>query len=116
MADEKAGDVQELMLETLRIQLATVNAGIAFWSGWVESASKFSLAATEEMVKIRDNGDDSSSVGRLTDLSRGFLREMTELPEKAAAQFSADVVKGSSRRKQDGPSPARPPRAAKAKT
>ena len=44
---------------TVRIQLAAMEAGITFWSGWVESASKFSVSADQELLKIIERGEEA---------------------------------------------------------
>src|SRR5438045_1761425 len=96
MAEDRTEDIQQLMRETARVQLATLNAAIAFWSGWVGTASKFAIAANQELLKISEGGEGSNEVaGRLTDLSREFLRELAELPNQAVSQFNSEVQRES---------------------
>src|SRR2546421_7073384 len=103
MAEDKAQETKEtketselkdVFIETVRVQLAAMEAGITFWSAWVESASKFAVAADQEFLKIiQSGGEADEAIGHLTDLSREFLRNVTELPNKAVAEFNAKIEK-----------------------
>ena len=101
-------DVRQILLESARIQFGALNAAVAFWSGWVERTSKLAQAANEQMLLLGKEGSDANKiVGRITDLSREYLRSLTELPNQAVARFNADAAK-------PGPAKARR-RAARAK-
>lgn len=101
MAEDKAdatketketSELRDVLVETVHIQLAAMEAGITFWSGWVESASKFAVAADQELLNIIQRGDEANdAIGHLTDLSREFLRKVTELPNQAVAEFNAKI-------------------------
>jgi hypothetical protein len=87
-------DVRQVLLESARIQFGALNAGVAFWSGWVECTSKLAQAANEQMLLLGKGGSDANKiVGRITDLSREYLRSLTELPNQAVARFNSDVAK-----------------------
>ena len=87
-------DVRQVLLESARIQFAALNAGVAFWSKWVESTSKLAQSANEQiMVLSKDDADSNKVVGKITDLSREYLRSLTELPNQAVARFNADLAK-----------------------
>jgi hypothetical protein len=87
-------DVRQVLLESARIQFAALNAGVAFWSGWVENTSKLAQAANEQLLSLSKEGlDANKAVGKLTDLSREYLRSLTELPNQAVKRFNADVAK-----------------------
>ncbi len=108
MPKTRTEDIRAVMMDTAKVQLAALNAGIEFWSGWVESASKFALAANKELMELTSgdaNADETLS--RLTDSTRKYLDAVTELPSRAATRFAADVKE--TRRN------ARPRRSAKAK-
>ncbi len=80
------------MLETARMQLATLNAGIEFWSGWVESAGKLAQTVNKELATLgKDGAKADEIVSRITDSSRKYLAAMSDLPEKAAARFKKDL-------------------------
>ena len=87
-------DVRQVLLESARIQFAALNAGVAFWSAWVESTTKLAQAADEQLILLGKEGTDANKVvGKITDLSREYLRSLTELPTQAVARFNADVAK-----------------------
>ena len=86
-------DVRQLMIETARVQFATLNAGIVFWSGWLESASKLAQTLNTELTNLGKEGSDTDKMlSKITDSSREYLRKMTELPEAATARFKKDVA------------------------
>jgi hypothetical protein len=81
-------------LESARVQFAALNAGIVYWSGWLQSTSKLAEAMSEQMMLLSQEGSDANKVvGKMTDLSRQYLRSLTELPNEAVARFNADVAK-----------------------
>ena len=87
-------EVRAIIMEAARVQLAALNAGIAFWSGWVDSAAKFAEEVNRELASVADTSTDTDAgelVGRLTDSSREYLRRMTELPNIAVDRFNADL-------------------------
>jgi hypothetical protein len=89
---KKIDDVREIMLETARIQFATLNAGVVFWSGWVENASKTAQAISAQLALVGKEGSDTDKIlGKITDLTRVYLRTTTELPNTAVARFNADI-------------------------
>ena len=91
---KETSELKDVFIEIVRVQLAAMEAGITFWSGWVESASKFVIAADQELLRIIQSGDEANeAIGRLTDLSREFLRKVTELPNQAVAEFNARIEK-----------------------
>ena len=101
-------DVRQVLLESARIQFAALNAAVTFWSGWAEKTSKLAQAANEQLVLLGKEGADANKiVGTVTDLSREYVRSLTELPNQAVTRFNSDVAKG-------GPAKARS-RAARAK-
>jgi hypothetical protein len=85
-------DVRAVMLETARMQLATLNAGIEFWSGWVDSAGKLAQTVNKELAALGNDGANADEVvSRITDSSRKYLTAMSELPERAVARFKEDL-------------------------
>lgn len=92
MDEQRSDDIRAVMLESARVQVATLNAGIAFWSGWVDAAGKYVQATTRELATVGEpDVNVDAVVGRLTDSSREYLRRITELPNLAVTQFNADV-------------------------
>jgi len=82
------------MIEVARTQLAAVTAALKFWGGWVESADKYTQGISEELNRVSQAGADSREfVGRLTDLSREYLRDMISLPNLAVEHFTNEIEK-----------------------
>lgn len=81
-----------MLVEAARTQLAAVSAGITFWSGWVESADKYTRALNDELTKLEASGDSTDIVGRLSDLTREYLRNMTHLPSTAVKEFNTQLA------------------------
>jgi hypothetical protein len=97
------------MIETAKVQLATLNAGIEFWTRWVESAGKFAQTANVELAKL-SKGDVKAdeTLSRIADSGRVYLEAMTELPNRAVARFNSDLGGFTEKR-------AKPTRSARAK-
>lgn len=92
--------VRQVMIETARVQFASLNAGIAFWSGWLESASKFAQTLNTQLTNLGKEGSDTdATLSKITDSSREYLRKITELPEAATARFKKDVAAAATQRK-----------------
>ena len=92
MAKDSTNDVRDIVVESLRVQLATVNAGITFWQAWVERAADFAEAASKDLFQLTETDADVSKViGRVTDTTRKYLREVTELPNLAVAKFNSEM-------------------------
>jgi len=87
-------ELRGIMLEVARTQLAAVTAALKFWGGWVESANRYTQKISAELARVSDGTDGSDKfVGRLTDSSREYLREMTELPNIAVDHFVSEIEK-----------------------
>ena len=88
----RQGDqLRGVVVEAARTQLAAVSAVIKFWSGWVESADKYTRAVNDELAKIEEAGDTGDLVGRLSDLTREYVRNMTQLPSIAVKEFNTQL-------------------------
>ncbi len=82
------------MIEVARTQLAAVTAALKFWGGWVESADKYTQSISQELTRVSQGGANSKEfVGRLTDLSREYLRNMISLPNVAVDHFTNEIEK-----------------------
>lgn len=87
-------EIREIMVEVARTQLAAVTAALKFWGGWVESAEKYTQKVSAELTRVSEGTDDSQQfVGRLTDFSREYLREMITLPTTAVDHFANEIEK-----------------------
>ncbi len=86
-------EIQKLVVQAARTQLAAIRAATKFWAGW-PSADKYTETINDELAKISEGTTNSSQVfGRLTDLTREYLRNITELPNQSIRQFTADIEK-----------------------
>jgi hypothetical protein len=92
MQKKTSQDVRAVMVETAKVQLATLNAGIEFWSGWVQTAGKFAQDINKQISTLDEaNINADEIVSRITDTSRQYLNTLSELPDKAAARFKEDL-------------------------
>jgi len=86
--------IRAVMIETARTQVAAVTAGISFWSGWVDAAEKYTGAISDELAKLEaDPTATTELTGRLSDLTRTYLRELTELPSATVKRFNSELEK-----------------------
>jgi len=93
-AEPQIDEIRQVVLEAARTELAAVSAGIKFWAGWVESADRYTQALSAELTKIEDSSVPSGeAVARVADLSRAYLRELTELPRMSIRHFTGELDK-----------------------
>ena len=107
------------MIEAARTQVAAVTAGVSFWSGWVDAAEKYTAAISAELAKLEaDPADTADLTGRLADMTRAYLRELTDLPSATVKRFNAELDKSgaSNIKPQAQAKPAPRKRAARAKS
>jgi hypothetical protein len=107
-SSKQADQLSGVLVEAARTQLAAVTAGIRFWAGWVEAADKYTRAINDELAKLEETGETGDIVGRLSDLTREYLRNMTQLPSAAVKEFNSQLETIGKRK-------AKPTRAARAK-
>src|SRR4029453_1624803 len=61
-------DIRQVMIETARVQFASLNAGIVFWSGWLQSASRFAQTLNTELSNLGKEGTDKDAMlSKITD-------------------------------------------------
>jgi len=83
-----------LARDVVRMELAAVNAGISYWSGWADSSATFARAANKELIAVTKGGVKVSEVvSRLANSSRDFLNRQVTLPVEAIAEFKAAFEK-----------------------
>ncbi len=97
----QADAVREVIVHAARIQLASITALSRFLAGWVQSADRYAQAVSDELLG-RVHGETASSelVGRLAEVSRLHLREVTELPTVAVRHFNNELTKPAKSRKR----------------
>jgi hypothetical protein len=93
--DGEQGDrIREIVVEVARTELAAITAATAFWAGWVTAADKYASAIRKELAQIdSERGAASDLGGRLSDLTREYLRNVVELPTLAVNQFNSELEK-----------------------
>lgn len=89
--------VRDVLVEAAQAQLAAVTAAVKFWSGWAQSAEKYAQAVSDEVARIsevKEGGKQAGDiVGRMADLTREYLRNLTELPNVAVKHFNSELEK-----------------------
>jgi hypothetical protein len=86
----KQGDqVRDVLVEAARTELAAVSAVVKFWAAWVESADKYTRALDTELARVEQTGESNELVGRISDLTREYLRNLTQLPSAAVKEFNS---------------------------
>ena len=90
---EDQGDaVRAILVEAARTQLAAVTAATTFWAGWAEAANAYAQNVSDELAKLdAEDGDTGDLVGRITDLTREYLRNLTELPTTSVQHFNSQL-------------------------
>jgi hypothetical protein len=85
-------ELKNIMVEVARTQLAAVTAALKFWGGWVKSADEYAQKISTELAKVSEGGTISQDfVGRFTDFTREYLREIITLPNLAVEHFATEV-------------------------
>lgn len=99
-------EVRDVLVETAQTQLAAVTAATRFWAGWAEMADRYAQVMTDELARIDAEGDAGDLVGRLSDLTREYLRDLSELPTASVKQFNSELEKvgKTNKRKRTGQS------------
>jgi hypothetical protein len=91
-------DLLSLARDVARMELAAVNAGISYWSGWADSSAKLARATNNELITVAKGGAKVSEVvSRLTNSSREFLNRQVALPAEMVAEFRTAFEKASAR-------------------
>jgi hypothetical protein len=88
---KESDQLRGVLIEAARTQLAAVTAGIRFWSDWAQSADAYTRALNDELAKLEESGGSGDTVGRLSDLTREYLRNITQLPSAAVKEFNAQL-------------------------
>jgi hypothetical protein len=90
--EQNDGAVREILVEAARTQLAAVTAATTFWAGWADVAHRYAQNVSDELAKLEaDDGDAGDLLGRITDLTREYLRELTDLPTTSVQHFNAQL-------------------------
>ncbi len=91
-------ELRGVLIEAARVQLAAVMAATKFWSMWAESADRYTGSIGRELEKLGEGEGSKEAVARLADLTREYLRRVTEIPAVAYQHFSAELEKVAGRK------------------
>ena len=84
--------MRDILVEAARTQLAAVTAATTFWAGWADMANTYAKNVSDELAKLEaEDGDAGDLLGRITDLTRDYLRELTDLPTASVQHFNAQL-------------------------
>jgi hypothetical protein len=90
-SSDSSDQVRDILVEAARTQLAAVTAATRFWAGWAEVADKYAQGVSDELARLEAGPDSGDLVGRLSDLTREYLREMSELPGASVKHFNTQL-------------------------
>ena len=91
-SSEPGDAVRDILVEAARTQLAAVTAATTFWAGWAEMADSYAKSVSDELARLeREDGDAGDLLGRITDLTREYVRNLTELPTTSVQHFNAQL-------------------------
>ena len=113
MADSdktREDDLRLLLTDAIEVQLAALNAGIKFWTEWIEHTSTFVQSATKTLSSI--NTDDPKSrdvVLELLDAGRASVRSLIDVPRNTAAHFIEELDKFAAQKVTDEGTPSSRP-------
>jgi hypothetical protein len=86
-------ELRGVLIEAARVQLAAVIAATKFWSIWADSADRYARSIGLELEKLSKGAGSKDAVARLADVTREYLRRMTEIPGVALQDFGAELEK-----------------------
>lgn len=90
---QRGDQVRDVLVEAARTQLAAVTAATRFWAGWARVSDEYAQRIGEELARLEREGDSGDLVGRLTDLTREYVRSMSELPTLSVEHFNSQMEK-----------------------
>lgn len=85
--------LRQMAIDAARTQMVAVTAVTKFWAGWIQAADKYAQGISSELGRIEDRKESADLMGRLSDLTREYLRDLTELPSITVNHFNAELEK-----------------------
>lgn len=84
--------MRDILVEAARTQLAAVTAATTFWAGWAKVADAYAQGVSKELARLDAvDGETVDLAGRVTDLTRQYMREVVELPTAAVTHFNSQL-------------------------
>jgi hypothetical protein len=84
--------IEDILIDTAEAQLATFNAGIEFWSQWVNKTTQLSKNLESKLESFKGNPDTPVDILlEINEANREYLREMVSLPKDVAQKFISEV-------------------------
>jgi hypothetical protein len=91
-ASKQGEQLKAVLMEMVGAELAAVSAAVKFWAGWADAAERYVEALSTELTKVNEGSQDTGAlVGRLSDMTRSYLRSLVELPDVAVRQFNQEL-------------------------
>ena len=114
----KSSGIEDILMDTAEVQLATFNAGIEFWSQWVKQTTQLSKNLEQKLDTFKKNPNKQADVLlEITETNREYLREVSGLPKDVAKKFIDEIDRlQKKRRPAKKKTSANPNRRASAKT
>jgi hypothetical protein len=88
-AATQGDQLRDVLVEAARTELAAVSAGVKFWGAWAQSVDTYTRALDDELARLEQVGDSANLVGRISDLTRAYLRDVSQLPSTAVKEFNS---------------------------
>ena len=84
--------IEDILTDTAEIQLATFNAGIEFWTKWVNQATQLSKNLEKQLNSFKSNPSKSADVlMQITEANREYMRELNTLPRDVASKYVSEI-------------------------
>ena len=82
-----------VVIDIVRIQLASITAASRFFAGWAQSADRYVQAVSGELrARIQRETESTELAEHLAAISTEHLHELTALPNVAVRQFNRELA------------------------
>jgi hypothetical protein len=91
---ERTDAVLDVLLRAGHMQVAAMTSASRFLSDWAQSADRYAqLLGTEICDLIEGRVPSDEAAPRFADAASQYLRELTELPDRAVKHFNEQIAK-----------------------
>jgi hypothetical protein len=96
----QAETARDVVLQIVRIELASISAASKFFAGWAQSADRYVQAVSGELrARIQRETESTDLAEHLAAISTEHLHELTALPNVAVRQFNRELATANAERK-----------------